>query len=104
MGVRLRVLVFLLALTAGDYMLWQWSIAGGHDILSLLAGFTLVPLAAVSVGRLVLAGTQLLSRTVGRSSRSSVATRASRGGEPARRYSNDAAVAESDSPSGKLAA
>jgi hypothetical protein len=56
----------LLALTAGDYLLWQWSIAGSHDILSLLAGFTLVPLVAVSAWRLALAGAGALSYMLAR--------------------------------------
>jgi hypothetical protein len=78
MGVRLRALVFLLVLTAADYLLWDWSIADGHDIVSLVAGLTLLPLAAVSLGGLVLAGARLLGLLLGRSSASTRAGRASR--------------------------
>jgi hypothetical protein len=101
--VRLRALAFLLSLTVGDYLLWQWSIAGGHDILSLLAGCTLVPLAAVSVWRLVLTGAGLLSRAVGRSTATTSAARASHDAETTPQAPRRAA-AESDSSSSKLAA
>ncbi len=105
--MRPRALLFLLALTVGDYLLWQWSIAGGHDVVSLLAGCTLVPLAAVSTYRLVLAGTGLLSWTARRTRARSRAT------APAKRTSPDVQAtpqarrhtgAEADSSSGKLAA
>ncbi len=105
--MRPRALLFLLALSAGDYLLWQWSIAGGHDIVSLLAGCTLVPLAAVSAYRLVLAGASLLSLGArlsrGRSRASAPAKRVSRGAQapPQARRGSDA---EADSSSGKLAA
>jgi hypothetical protein len=51
--------VSLVVLTVGDYVLWTWSIAEGHDIVSLVAGLTLLPLAAVSFGGLLLAGGRL---------------------------------------------
>jgi len=102
--VRLRALLFLLVLTVGDYLLWQWSIAGSHDILSLLAGFTLVPLAAVSAWRLALAAAGLLSRVLGRpSANARAAARAAHAAEMARRTPPDPAV-EPDSSSGRLAA
>lgn len=58
--MRLRALPLLLALTAADYALWDWSIADGHDILSLVSGLTLLPVAAVTVGMLVVGGARLL--------------------------------------------
>jgi hypothetical protein len=60
-------LVPLLALTGVDYALWDWSIADGHDILSLVAGLTLLPLAAISLGGLVLAGARLCRLLLSRS-------------------------------------
>lgn len=101
--MRLRVLLLLLALTAGDYLLWQWSIAGSHDILSLLAGCTLVPLLAISAYRLVLAGAGLLSQAARRSSMSARTRRTQREPEVAQRSPHGPA-AESDSSSGRLAA
>jgi hypothetical protein len=103
MGVRLRALVFLLVLTAGDYLLWDWSIADGHDVVSLVAGLTLLPLAAVSLGGLVLSGARLLGLLLGRSSTSTRAGRASREAN-ASEQSRQASAAESDSSSGRLAA
>ena len=57
-----RPLVFVIGLTVGDYLLWNWSLNGNHDVLALIAGLTLPPLAvacvwltAVSVARLLAA-------------------------------------------------
>ena len=66
-SVRLRALVPLLVLTGVDYVLWDWSIANGHDIVSLVAGLTLLPLAALSLGGLVLAGARLCGLLLGKS-------------------------------------
>ncbi|HEY5261269.1 MAG TPA: hypothetical protein VIJ33_04100 [Solirubrobacteraceae bacterium] len=101
--MRTRALLLLLVLTAGDYLLWQWSIAGSHDILSLLAGFTLVPLVAVSAWRLALAGAGMLSYALGRPSAGARAARAAREAEAARQPPPDPAV-EPNSSSGRLAA
>jgi hypothetical protein len=96
-------LVFLVVLTAGDYLLWDWSIADGHDIVSLVAGLTLLPLAAVSFGGLVLVGARLLAWLLGRSSTSARAGRASREADESKRPRH-ASASESDSSSGRLAA
>jgi hypothetical protein len=58
--VRLRALPLLLALTAADYALWDWSIADGHDILSLVSGLTLLPLAAATLAMLGVGAARLL--------------------------------------------
>ena len=102
-GVRLRALLLLLVLTAGDYLLWDWSIADSHDILSLVAGLTLLPLAAVSIGGLVLAGGHLLGVLLGRSSTPARGERASRGADTTERPSH-ASASEPGSSSGRLAA
>jgi hypothetical protein len=54
-----RPLALVLVLTGGDYLLWDWSLNGNHEIPALAAGLTLPPLAialillvAVNVGRL----------------------------------------------------
>jgi hypothetical protein len=51
-------LVSVLAL--GDYLLWNWSLQGNHDVLALISGLTLVLLAisliwlvALNAGRLL---------------------------------------------------
>jgi hypothetical protein len=99
--VRPRALLLLLALTVGDYLLWQWSIAGSHDILSLLAGFTLLPLVAISAWRLALTGAGLLSRVIGRSNPSPAHTPQDAATTPQHPHER---VAEPDSSSGRLAA
>ncbi len=65
--MRLRALAYVSALTAGDYMLWNWSVGGAHDVLALASGLTLLPLAAVCLGLLALACLQMLARSVRRS-------------------------------------
>jgi hypothetical protein len=102
--VRPRALVILLVLTAGDYWLWNWSIADGHDIVSLVAGLTLLPLAAVSFGGLGLTGVRLLGLLLGRSSVSPRAGRASRETDASGRPHSSASESESESSSSKLAA
>ena len=101
--MRLRALLLLLVLTAGDYLLWDWSIADGHDILSLVAGLTLLPLAALSIGGLVLAGGRLLGALLGRSSTPTRGRRASRGADATERPPH-ASTSEPGSSSGRLAA
>lgn len=101
--MRLRALLFPLVLTVGDYLLWKWSIAGGHDVLSLLAGCTLVPLIAIGTYRLAVTAAALLSRAARRSSTSARAKRASRKAALTQ-PSPHGPAAESDSSSGRLAA
>ncbi|HTA14460.1 MAG TPA: hypothetical protein VK781_06340 [Solirubrobacteraceae bacterium] len=103
MGVRLRALVFLVVLTTGDYLLWNWSIADSHDIVSLVAGLALIPLAAVSLAQCALAGGRLMALLLGRSSASTRIGQASRGSSAAERLPHDQA-SEPASSSGKLAA
>jgi hypothetical protein len=68
-----RPLVFVSGLTVGDYVLWNWSLNGNHDVLALVAGLTLPPLAVACVWLLALSGARLLARSHWRH-----ATRASR--------------------------
>ena len=101
--MRLRALVFLLVFTVGDYVLWDWSIAGNHDILSLVAGLTLLPLAAVSVGGLVFGGARLLALLFGGFSAPTCAAQASREADASERAPR-ASTSQSDSSPGRLAA
>lgn len=59
--MRLRALPLLLVLTAADYAFWDWSIAGGHDLVSLISGLTLLPLAAATLAMLAVGAGRLLS-------------------------------------------
>lgn len=77
--MRLRALPLLLALTAADYALWDWSIADGHDIVSLVSGLTLLPLAAATLAMLAVGGARLVELALERSSGRHNASAAGRG-------------------------
>jgi hypothetical protein len=101
--VRLRALVPLLVLTGMDYALWDWSIADGHDIVSLVAGLTLLPLAAVSLGALALVGARFLRFLLGSSSALARArTSARKASVPG--HTTTTPATEQDSSSSRLAA
>ena len=55
-----RPSVFVLALTVGDYLLWNWSLNGNHDVIALVSGLTLPPLALASIWLLAVAAARLL--------------------------------------------
>lgn len=40
-----RPLVFVSGLTLGDYLLWNWSLNGSHDLFAEIAGVAFFPLA-----------------------------------------------------------
>ncbi len=101
--MRLRALAFLLVLTVADYMLWNWSIAGGHDIVSLVAGLTLLPLGTVSIAQLVLGAARIMGLLLGRPSHSARARRTARE-IAAAEHARQASAVESDPPSSRLAA
>jgi hypothetical protein len=48
-------------LTVGDYLLWSWSLGGNHDVLALISGLTLPPLAVVCLWLLVLSTARLIA-------------------------------------------
>jgi hypothetical protein len=99
--VRLRALPLLLALTVADYALWDWSIADGHDIVSLVAGLTLLPLAALTLGMLAIASLRVLRFLLGAVPRRT--STAGAGVEVEAREARPEGASESDS-SGRLAA
>jgi len=76
-------------LTLGDYALWDWSIAGGRDVLALASGLTLIPLAAATLALVALGAARLsaalLGRTRGRDLAHTGATRGSRSRRRARK-------------------
>ncbi len=61
-----RPLVPVLGLAIGDYVLWNWSLNGNHDVLALIAGLTLPPLAVACVWLLALSAADLIAATVRR--------------------------------------
>jgi hypothetical protein len=48
-------------LTLGDYLLWNWSLGRSHDVLALVSGLTLPPLAVVFVSLIVLVVARLIA-------------------------------------------
>jgi hypothetical protein len=83
-----RPLAVVTGLTACDYLLWNWSLGGGHDVLALISGLTLPPLVAASALMIALTLARLISRSAARSGSRSVArgaapqTRAARPASP----------------------
>jgi hypothetical protein len=69
-----RPLAIVSLLALADYLLWNWSLDGSHDILALVAGLTLVPLLIALTWLLVKGTTGLLARTA-RRARARPATR-----------------------------
>jgi hypothetical protein len=63
--VSLRRLVLVTGLTLGDYFLWSYSLDSGRDVLAIVSGLSLPPLAAAW---LWLVGLEI-ARTVARGSR-----------------------------------
>jgi hypothetical protein len=73
-------------LAVGDYLLWNWSLQGNHDVLALISGLTLVLLTialiwlvALNVGRVLAGAAQR------RSARSRGAHRTTAAGRPGAR-------------------
>jgi len=62
-----RPLVFVSGLTVGDYLLWNWSVNGNHDVLALVSGLTLPPLAVAWLWLLALSVARLIARSARRS-------------------------------------
>lgn len=62
-----RPLVFVIGLTVGDYLLWNWSLNGNHTVLALVAGLTLPPLAVACLWLLTMSAARLIARSARRS-------------------------------------
>lgn len=60
--MRNRPLALVLVLAGGDYLLWNWLLQGNHDVLALVSGLTLPPLAIALIWLLALNATRLLAR------------------------------------------
>jgi hypothetical protein len=108
--VRPRALVLLLPLTAVDYLLWDWSVAGSHDVLALISGMTLLPLAVLSLWLIGVGALRLFARTLRGSSKMvrsvhPASSRSARRSRPAQAQAASPAAAQQRSSSErKLAA
>ena len=58
--------MLVLGLAAGDYLVWNWSLSGNHDVPALVSGLTLPPLVAASVLLLATTALRLLARSTRR--------------------------------------
>jgi hypothetical protein len=104
-----RPLVFLSGLTFGDYLLWSWSLNGNHDVLALVSGLTLPPLAVACLWLLVLSVARVIASTARRPRSGVGGRRAGHRRKPqpsaaAAGSENLAAAAATDRPSRKIAA
>ena len=50
-------------LALGDYLLWNWSLGGGHDVLAIVSGLSLLPLVLATAWLLALSLARALART-----------------------------------------
>jgi hypothetical protein len=62
-----RPLALVSVLAVGDYLLWNWSLNGAHDVLALVSGLTLPPLAIACIWLVALTLTRMLAHSVNRS-------------------------------------
>jgi hypothetical protein len=62
-----RALALVSALTAGDFLLWNWSLSGGRVVLALVSGLTLPPLCAACLLLLAVNAARLASLLTRRS-------------------------------------
>jgi hypothetical protein len=112
-------LAFVSGLTLGDYLLWNWSLNYNHDVLALVSGLTLPPLALTFLAMLAMTILRLIGSSTRRSAPGAAVERpgAEREGDPAGdvpaptttvagggRTAAPAASGSSRSSSGKLAA
>ena len=102
-----RPLVFVIGLTVGDYLLWNWSLNHNHDAIALVAGLTLPPLAVACMWLGALGVARLLAMTAsGRRRRRAAEQERRRASSPATVAvtPEDGAAPASSAPSRKMAA
>ncbi len=58
-----RPLVLVSGLTVGDYLLWNWSLNGNHDVLALISGVSLPPLAVACMWLLAISAARLIAHS-----------------------------------------
>lgn len=62
-----RAFALVSALTAGDFLLWNWSLSGGRVVVALVSGLTLPPLCAACLLLLAVNAARLASLLTRRS-------------------------------------
>jgi predicted lipid-binding transport protein (Tim44 family) len=74
--VSYRPLAFVFGLTLGDYLLWNWSLNANHDVLALVSGLSLPPLALACAWMIALTLIRVVGGTTRRASRATASSRA----------------------------
>jgi hypothetical protein len=98
--VSLRPLALCSGLTLGDYLLWNWSLNSNHDVLALVSGLSLPPLAVACVWLTALSVARLLARSTWRNA----ARDGARGPAQATHRNSRGASATEDAQDGAAAA
>lgn len=89
-----KPLVFFSGLTVGDYLLWNWSLSGNHEVIALVSGLTLPPLIVACLWLLAMSLARLLARSARRPAhRASAAQVQARKHAPAGKPAHTAATA-----------
>jgi hypothetical protein len=103
--VSRRPLVLVSALAVGDYLLWNWSLNGNHDVLALVSGLTLPPLVVIFLWLLALNFASMLAGAMQRSTKPRAARGRGRGRARRRRAPDeDEALAASAAAAAKARA
>jgi hypothetical protein len=97
--VTYRPLAIVSGLTLGDYLLWDWSLNHNHDVLAVVAGLTLPPLALAWLWLLAVTLVRLTARTTRRSSQRAAPRRA----RSARAPISETAESDETAPSAETA-
>jgi hypothetical protein len=99
-----RPLAVLSGLTLGDYLLWNWSLNGSlngnRDVLALVSGLTLPPLAIACLWLLALSIVRMVARSTRRSRMQAAGRRQAAGRDGGQRAGRSPGRAEpmSDTP------
>jgi hypothetical protein len=95
----------VLALTVGDYLLWNWSLSANHDVLALVSGLTLPPLVLVSLWILAAGAMRLVAALAPRRRAARARHAASTGGpRPAHASAEQSSAARAREDSTRIAA
>ena len=71
-----RPLAIVSGITLGDYLLWDWSLKNNHDVLAVVAGLTLPPIALAWLWLLMVTLVRLTARSTRRSTQRAAGRRA----------------------------
>jgi hypothetical protein len=90
--------VFVIGLTVGDYLLWNWSLNGNHDVLALVSGLTLPPLAVACVWLLAMSVARLIASSARRPAWRAMRARHGKRGRPQPQRTTAAGLPSDEQP------